>query len=65
MEWLGWIGIVVGLFALLVGWDLIFCGGRRCAKIADHMPIRFPPARLMRVRGPGDDDSALPRARPR
>ena len=36
MEWLGWIGMVVGLFALFVGWDLIFCGGRRCAQIADR-----------------------------
>lgn len=42
MGWIGWLGLVVGLFALFIAWDLIFCGGRRCAQIADRMPIRFP-----------------------
>ena len=59
MGWLSWIGFVVGLGAFFVAWDLIFCGGRRCAQISDRMPVRFPFGRLMRVHDPLEDDRTL------
>jgi hypothetical protein len=30
MAWLQWLLLIVGLIALFVVWDLVFCGGRYC-----------------------------------
>lgn len=37
MRWLEWAGMVAGLTALLVVWDLVFCGGRRCGRFANRL----------------------------
>ena len=48
MVWIAWVGLVAALLALFVTRDLVFCGGRRGARIIDRMPIRFPFGRLTR-----------------
>ncbi len=35
MSWLGWLGLVAGLLALFVVWDLVLCGGRYCKRFMD------------------------------
>lgn len=37
MSWMGWALIVAALVALLVLWDLIFCGGERCRELIDRL----------------------------
>lgn len=35
MGWLEWLGVVGGVVAVFVLWDLIFCGGKRCNRFTD------------------------------
>ncbi|KRT73101.1 MAG: hypothetical protein XU13_C0016G0006 [Candidatus Rokubacteria bacterium CSP1-6] len=37
MGWLGFVLLAVGLIALFVVWDVIFCGGKRCKGLIDRM----------------------------
>ena len=37
MGWLGFVLLAVGLIALFVLWDVIFCGGKRCKGLIDRM----------------------------
>ena len=37
MGWLGFVLLTVGLIALFVVWDVIFCGGKRCKGLIDRM----------------------------
>lgn len=55
--WLGWLLLVLALVGLFVGWDLLFCGGRRCAHAADRLAMRFSFARRS---GGHDPDDAPP-----
>jgi hypothetical protein len=36
VSWVGWALLVVGLLALFVVWDLVFCGGRYCKRLIDR-----------------------------
>ncbi len=38
MTMLSWIALAVGLLALFVAWDFLFCGGRRCRRFTDSGP---------------------------
>jgi hypothetical protein len=37
MGWFGFVLLAVGLIALFVLWDVIFCGGKRCKGLIDRM----------------------------
>ena len=37
MGWLGFVLLAVGLIALFVVWDVVFCGGERCKGLIDRM----------------------------
>ncbi len=37
MGWLEFVLLAVGLIALFVLWDVIFCGGKRCKGLIDRM----------------------------
>ncbi len=37
MGWLEFVLLAVGLIALFVVWDVIFCGGKRCKGLIDRM----------------------------
>lgn len=40
MSWSVWIFVAVGVIAVFVFWDLIFCGGKRCKELIDRMGPR-------------------------
>jgi hypothetical protein len=35
VPWVKWLGLVAGIAALSVVWDLVFCGGRYCERFMD------------------------------
>lgn len=37
MDWIAWITWSVGLIAVFVLWDLVFCGGKRCRGLIDRL----------------------------
>jgi hypothetical protein len=37
MGWFAFVLLAVGLIALFVLWDVIFCGGKRCKGLIDRM----------------------------
>lgn len=37
MGWLSWALLVVGLIALFVLWDVVFCGGKYCKRFGDQL----------------------------
>lgn len=37
MDWFSWALLVVGLIALFVLWDLVFCGGKYCKQFGDRL----------------------------
>lgn len=48
----GWLLLVAALLALFVAWDLLFCGGQRCAHLVDRMAGWLP----LRRSGRGHDE---------
>lgn len=49
MGWLMWLALVVAIVAVFILWDLVFCGGRRCAQLVDRLPDRLRPGDLTRL----------------
>lgn len=41
MGWLMWLALVVAIVAVFILWDLVLCGGRRCAQLIDRLPDRL------------------------
>lgn len=37
MGWFSWALLVVGLIALFVLWDAVFCGGKHCKRFGDRL----------------------------
>ncbi len=37
MAWLAWAVLIAALVAVLVLWDVVFCGGRRCETLIDRL----------------------------
>ena len=36
VEWLAWTVWALGLIAVFILWDVLFCGGKRCRELIDR-----------------------------